>query len=115
METILRVASGKGAVGSAGQGGYRNRIAAAAWSGRLLVRPTTGSADYWSGQQRVWPITSLVNGWSGLGLGPILGNLAFEEGNAAGELIDAIHAVFNADPIIKADPLELSKNGVVVV
>jgi hypothetical protein len=38
-----------------------------------------------------------------------------EEGDALAELVDAVDAVFDADPTCEVDAFELGENGVVVV
>lgn len=45
----------------------------------------------------------------------MLGYLALEELHAAGQLLHAVHAVFDADPAIEAFALQFAENGVVVV
>ena len=49
------------------------------------------------------------------GGGPVGSDFAPEEFGAAGELVQSIDAVFNADPRIKADSIEFSKDGIVIV
>src|SRR5690606_6117716 len=46
---------------------------------------------------------------------PVLGDFAAQEGDAALQLVEAVHAVFDADPAVEALSLQFRENGIVVV
>ncbi len=49
------------------------------------------------------------------GLRPMRGNLPLQKCHAAGELVHAVNAVFDADPSVESSTFEFAKNGVVII